>query len=90
MTLILCGMGPEVRSAGYLPGQPSKPWTAKHPDSSSWQHHYKNLQIVTQTQAILAWVPRDAGKRHGSPTSAPGWCKLQIGVVVEAVIVRVS
>ncbi len=29
-------------------------------------------------------------KRHGSPTSAPGWRKLQIGVVVKAVIVSVS
>jgi hypothetical protein len=41
-------------------------------------------------RAILARVSRDAGKRHGSPTSAQGGRKLQIGVVVKAVIVRVS
>jgi hypothetical protein len=38
----------------------------------------------------LARVPRDAGKGHGSLTSVPGWSKLQIGVVVKAVRVRVS
>ncbi len=42
------------------------------------------------SRAILAWVPRDAGKGHWSPTSVPGWSKLQIGVVVEAVKVRVT
>jgi hypothetical protein len=41
-------------------------------------------------RAILARVPRDADKRHGSPTSAQGLRKLQIVVVVKAVIVRVS
>jgi hypothetical protein len=47
--------------------------------------------IYTRTHIVrTARVPRDAGKRHGSPTSAPGWRKLQLGVVVKAVIVRVS
>jgi hypothetical protein len=46
-----------------------------------------NLALL---RAILARVPKDAGKRHGSLTSAPRWRELQIGVVVKAVIVRVS
>ncbi len=35
-------------------------------------------------------MPRDADRGHESPTSVPGWSKLQIGVVVKAVRVRVS
>ncbi len=49
-----------------------------------------DVNKLSLIRAILARVPRDTDKGHWSPKSVPGWSKLQIGVVVKAVRVRVS
>jgi hypothetical protein len=87
--MILCGMGSEVRSAGLPAGAAIE---AMDSDAAPTQLQESpncgpNLAVF---RAFLARVPRDAYRGHGSPTSVPGWSKLQIGVVVKAVRVRVS
>jgi hypothetical protein len=58
--------------------------------SSSLEVAFMDVKKLSLIRAILARVPRDTDKGHRSPTSVPGWSKLQIGVVVKAVRVRVS
>ncbi len=58
--------------------------------SSSLEVAFMDAKKLSLILAILAQVPRDTDEGHGSPTSVPGWSKMQIGVVVKAVRVRVS
>jgi hypothetical protein len=44
--------------------------------SSSLEVAFMDVKKLSLIRAILARVPRDAGKGHGSPTSVPGWSKV--------------